>query len=87
MKVLISGGGIAGLTLAHGLRGAGIDCEVFERSPREGAPTGYRLTLDADGGMRWPPACRPALYERYQLASHRTPDATGRGGGDRQPVR
>jgi 2-polyprenyl-6-methoxyphenol hydroxylase-like FAD-dependent oxidoreductase len=73
MKVLISGGGIAGLTLAHGLRGDGIECEVFERAPREGAPTGYRLTLDADGGNALE-ACLPAdLYERYLMASHRTP--------------
>ncbi len=73
MKVLISGAGIAGLTLAHGLRRSGIECEVFERSPREGAPTGYRLTLDADGGDALE-ACLPAeLFSRYQLASHRTP--------------
>jgi 2-polyprenyl-6-methoxyphenol hydroxylase-like FAD-dependent oxidoreductase len=73
MKVLISGGGIAGLTLAHGLRGEGIECEVFERAPREGAPTGYRLTLDADGGNALE-ACLPGeLYERYLQASHRTP--------------
>jgi len=73
MKVLIAGGGIAGLTLAHGLRREGIECEVFERSPREGAPTGYRLTLDADGGNALE-ACLPAdLYERYRQASNRTP--------------
>jgi 2-polyprenyl-6-methoxyphenol hydroxylase-like FAD-dependent oxidoreductase len=73
MKVLISGGGIAGLTLAHGLLRSGVECEVFERSPREGAPTGYRLTLDADGGGALS-ACLPAeLYKRYVLASHRTP--------------
>lgn len=73
MKVLISGGGIAGLTLAHGLRGEGIECEVFERAPREGAPTGYRLTLDADGGNALEACLPPELYERYLMASHRTP--------------
>jgi salicylate hydroxylase len=73
MKVLISGGGIAGLTLAHGLRREGIECEVFERAPREGAPTGYRLTLDADGGTALETCLPAALYERYLLASHRTP--------------
>jgi salicylate hydroxylase len=73
MKVLIAGGGIAGLTLAHGLRRAGLECEAFERGPREGAPSGYRLTLDADGG-RALAACLPAdLYERYRQASHQTP--------------
>jgi 2-polyprenyl-6-methoxyphenol hydroxylase-like FAD-dependent oxidoreductase len=73
MKVLIAGGGIAGLTLAHGLRRAGIECEVFERAPREGVRSGYRLTVDADGGGALE-ACLPAeLYERYVFASHRTP--------------
>jgi 2-polyprenyl-6-methoxyphenol hydroxylase-like FAD-dependent oxidoreductase len=73
MKVLIAGGGIAGLTLAQGLGRAGVECAVFERAPREGAPTGYRLTLDADGGNALE-ACLPApLYERYLGASHRTP--------------
>lgn len=73
MKVLISGGGIAGLTLAHGLRGEGIECAVFERAPREGAPTGYRLTLDADGGNALEACLTAELYERYLMASHHTP--------------
>lgn len=73
LKVLIAGGGIAGLTLAHGLIRDGIECQVFERAPREGAPSGYRLTLDADGGQALH-ACLPReLYERYVGASHRTP--------------
>lgn len=73
MKVLIAGGGIAGLTLAHGLRRSGVDCEVFERTPRDGAPSGYRLTLDADGGNALERCLPAALYERYLYASHRTP--------------
>ncbi|HTU84524.1 MAG TPA: NAD(P)/FAD-dependent oxidoreductase [Solirubrobacteraceae bacterium] len=73
MKVLIAGGGIAGLTLAHGLRRADIECEVFERAPAAGAPTGYRLTLDADGGAALEACLTPELYECYVNASHRTP--------------
>ena len=71
--VLIAGGGIAGLTLAHGLRRAGIACEVFERDPAEGVRSGYRLTLDADGGCALEACLAPDLYERYQDASHQTP--------------
>ena len=40
---------------------------------REGARTGYRLTLDADGGNALEACLPPDLYERYVLASHRTP--------------
>jgi salicylate hydroxylase len=72
-KVLIAGGGIAGLTLAHGLRRAGLDCQVFERGARGGIRTGYRLTLDADGGNALKACLPPQLYELYLRASHRTP--------------
>ena len=72
-RVLIAGGGIAGLTLAQGLRREGVACAVFERSPREGVRTGYRLTLDADGGNALEACLPPDLYERYLLASHLTP--------------
>ena len=73
LRVLIAGGGVAGLTLAHGLRRAGIDCEVFERKPAEGRRSGYRLTLDADGGNALEACLPPELYERYLDASNRTP--------------
>jgi 2-polyprenyl-6-methoxyphenol hydroxylase-like FAD-dependent oxidoreductase len=73
MKVLIAGGGIAGLTLAHGLLGAGVECEVFERAPRDAPPAGYRLTLDADGGGALERCLPPELYQRYVDASLRTP--------------
>ncbi len=73
MKVLIAGGGIAGLTLAHGLRRSGVECEVFERDPETGRRSGYRLTLDADGGNALEACLPPELYELYLRASHRTP--------------
>jgi 2-polyprenyl-6-methoxyphenol hydroxylase-like FAD-dependent oxidoreductase len=50
MRVLIIGAGLGGLTLLHGLRAAGIDARVFERSPRDGMqPSSYGIHLNADG--------------------------------------
>ncbi len=72
MKVLIAGGGIAGLTLAQGLHRAGINCELFERERLETWRTGYLLNLDAegDGGLH---ACLPQpLYELFTRASGQT---------------
>ncbi|SDM22609.1 FAD-dependent oxidoreductase [Allokutzneria albata] len=49
-KVIIIGGGIGGLTLAHGLRGAGVDVEVHERDRH---PTdrlhGFRIHINPHG--------------------------------------
>ena len=50
MRVLIIGAGLGGLTLMHGLRAAGHDAQVFERSADQGArPASYGIHLNADG--------------------------------------
>jgi 2-polyprenyl-6-methoxyphenol hydroxylase-like FAD-dependent oxidoreductase len=50
MRVLVIGGGIGGLCLAHGLRGANIDVEVYERTAaRADWLQGYRIHLNPDG--------------------------------------
>ena len=50
MRVLIIGAGLGGLTLLHGLRRAGLDAHVYERSADQGAqPASYGIHLDADG--------------------------------------
>lgn len=60
MRVLIIGAGLGGLTLAHGLRSAGIDAQVFERRPTPAdQPSSYGIHLDADG-LRALHACLPA---------------------------
>ncbi|WP_028927505.1 FAD-dependent oxidoreductase [Pseudonocardia acaciae] len=50
MRVMIIGGGIGGLCLAHGLRGAGIDVGVYERTrARTDWLQGYRIHINPDG--------------------------------------
>jgi 2-polyprenyl-6-methoxyphenol hydroxylase-like FAD-dependent oxidoreductase len=73
MRVVIIGAGLGGLTLAHGLRTAGIDTAVYERSPRTGpAPASYGIHVDAHGN-RALHACLPAenwtLYDASTVAA------------------
>ena len=50
LRAIIIGAGLGGLTLLHGLRAAGVDARVYERSPRHGAqPASYGIHLNADG--------------------------------------
>jgi 2-polyprenyl-6-methoxyphenol hydroxylase-like FAD-dependent oxidoreductase len=50
MRVVISGAGLGGLCLAHGLRRTGADVVVLERHPTPDArPASYGIHLDADG--------------------------------------
>ena len=72
MKVLIAGGGIAGLTLAQGLKHAGIECALFEREPLETWRTGYLLNLDAEGDGGLAACLPPALYELFVRACGQT---------------
>ena len=87
MKVLIAGGGIAGLALAQGLQREGIACQVFEREPLETWRTGYLLNLDMEGVGGLAACLPPALYELLVRACGETMsghdvsvvvDATGR---------
>ncbi len=72
MKVLISGAGIAGLTLAQGLRRDGVDCEVYERDSLETWRTGYLLNLDVEGDRGMAACLPPELYELLLRASGET---------------
>ncbi|MEU8414104.1 NAD(P)/FAD-dependent oxidoreductase [Amycolatopsis japonica] len=49
MKVIVIGAGLGGLTLAHGLRRAGIDVAVYEQDAASGRPQGVSLHVDERG--------------------------------------
>ena len=70
MRVLIIGAGLGGLTLLHGLRRAGLDARVYERSADQGAqPASYGIHLDADG-LR-------ALHDSLSVENWKRIDAAG----------
>jgi len=62
VRVSIAGAGLGGLCLAQGLRGAGIEADVYERDPAITARfQGYRLVLNPTGfaALR---ACLPSRW-------------------------
>ena len=59
MRVIVVGAGLGGLTLAHGLRRAGIDVVVYERDEARSRPQGGSLHVD-ERGMSALRACLPA---------------------------
>ncbi len=61
MRVIVIGAGLGGLTLAHGLRRAGIDVAVYERDGARGRPQGVSLHLD-DRGAAALRACLPPAH-------------------------
>ncbi|MFJ5989240.1 FAD-dependent oxidoreductase [Lentzea sp. NPDC092896] len=73
LKVLIIGAGLGGLTLAHALRGRGIDVAVFERdtSPWD-RPQGYRLHLDSDGLDALREVLTDELHAVFEATAQRT---------------
>src|SRR5215218_4190279 len=59
-RILITGGGVGGLTLAHALRGAGLDVAVYEQDPSpQTRNQGYRIHIDQNGNAALR-ACLPA---------------------------
>jgi len=60
-RVVVIGGGLGGLSLAHALRRAGIEVAVYERDPSpRGRQQGYRLRISPEGEQ----ALRDCLPER-----------------------
>jgi salicylate hydroxylase len=73
MHVLIAGGGLSGLCLAQGLAAGGISCAVYERDDDLRRRTGYRITLNGDGGDALQRCLPEDLYELYLQCSRNTP--------------
>ncbi|MGW3961557.1 FAD-dependent oxidoreductase [Amycolatopsis sp. NPDC005003] len=61
MRVVVVGAGLGGLTLAQGLRRAGIDVAVYERDGAAGRPQGISLHVD-DRGVSALRACLPPAH-------------------------
>ncbi|MGH4019315.1 MAG: FAD-dependent oxidoreductase [Pseudonocardiaceae bacterium] len=66
--VIVAGGGIGGLCLAHGLRRAGVGVTVHEREPAGSRPRGFRLHLNP-AGSRALHACLPTAQWQTLLAT------------------
>jgi 2-polyprenyl-6-methoxyphenol hydroxylase-like FAD-dependent oxidoreductase len=73
LHVLIAGGGLSGLCLAQGLTRAGVSCAVYERDDELRKRTGYRITINGDGGNALERCLPPDLYELYLQCSRNTP--------------
>ncbi|MFI5843256.1 FAD-dependent oxidoreductase [Catenuloplanes sp. NPDC051500] len=70
MTVLIIGGGIGGLALAHGLRRGGVQCEVFERTlERTDWLQGYRIHISPAGAQALKSCLGPAGWDAFVEAA------------------
>jgi 2-polyprenyl-6-methoxyphenol hydroxylase-like FAD-dependent oxidoreductase len=65
-SVLIAGGGIGGLCLAHGLRRAGIDVDVYERTTRRTDwLQGYRIHINPAGARALHDCLEAAAWKAF----------------------
>ncbi|VVJ19323.1 Uncharacterized oxidoreductase [Amycolatopsis camponoti] len=72
MSVIIVGAGLGGLSLAHGLRRAGIPCRVYERDESPGArKQGYRLHISGVGDTALRDVLPPELHELFRATAGR----------------
>ncbi|WP_248925809.1 FAD-dependent oxidoreductase [Paenibacillus hamazuiensis] len=73
-KVLIIGAGTGGLCLAHGLKKAGIQVEVYERDrTRTGGLQGYRVGISPDGSRALKECLPSELFDIFVATCARAP--------------
>lgn len=66
MRIVIAGGGLAGLTLAHHLNRHGLDVAVYERDADIAArEAGYRIHINSTGTSALHAALEPRLWELF----------------------
>jgi 2-polyprenyl-6-methoxyphenol hydroxylase-like FAD-dependent oxidoreductase len=74
LHVIIIGAGYGGLTLAHGLRRAGVSCAVYEAQPsRADSLSGYRIGIDMTGNRALKKCLPPELFATFLATSARAP--------------
>jgi 2-polyprenyl-6-methoxyphenol hydroxylase-like FAD-dependent oxidoreductase len=74
LRVLIAGGGLGGLTLAHALRSAGLQPRVFERGPADLDPSlSYRIHIDANGSRALRLCLPPDRWQDFEARSAAAP--------------
>jgi 2-polyprenyl-6-methoxyphenol hydroxylase-like FAD-dependent oxidoreductase len=70
LHVLVIGGGIGGLCLAHGLKQAGVSVAVYERDHnRTSRLEGYRIHINPAGSRALHECLPPALWEAFVVTS------------------
>src|SRR5262245_53838122 len=72
LHVLIAGGGLSGLAVAHGLLRDGHTVEVFERDPDLNRKQGYYLHMNPFGGEALRALLPADLFELYLETSRTT---------------
>jgi 2-polyprenyl-6-methoxyphenol hydroxylase-like FAD-dependent oxidoreductase len=74
MRVIIMGAGTGGLTLAHGLKRAGIEVRVFEKEPtRRHGRLGFRVGISPAGSYAMQKCLPPEVFDVFVATCARSP--------------
>ena len=78
MEVIVIGAGTGGLCLAHGLKRAGINVNVYERDrTRADGLQGYRVGINPHGLASLEACLPPELYATFLATCARFPGLSG----------